>query len=88
MESAFGRPPARALRHQARRAYTHRARAKRLTVITRALAGYRTYRRTSRAYDVCGQSWTYASEVACVHWFVSRIGNGRELSPTFLAAVP
>jgi hypothetical protein len=23
-------------------------------------------------------------EVACVHWFVSRIGNGREISPTFL----
>jgi hypothetical protein len=34
-----------------------RARAKRLTVITRSLAGYRTYRRPSGAYDVCGQSW-------------------------------
>jgi hypothetical protein len=25
--------------------------------ITRTLAGYRTYRRPSRAYDACGQSW-------------------------------
>jgi hypothetical protein len=31
--------------------------------ITRALAGYRTYRRSSRAYDVCGQSWTYCHDV-------------------------
>ena len=26
---------------------------------TRESAGYRTYHRWSRAYDVCGQSWTY-----------------------------
>jgi hypothetical protein len=58
--------------------------------ITRALAGYRTYCRSSRAYAVCGQSWTYAMrrEIDCVHWFVSRIGNGRETSSTFFAAVP
>jgi IS5 family transposase len=45
------------------------------TVVTRTLAGYRTYRRSSRAYNICGQSCTYAVRrvVTCVHWFVSRI---------------